>query len=293
MKERGSKMKKLVMGLLVGIFLLVGNLGYAENPKVLRWALIPAGEGALERELFQPIADYLEDRLGIPVKMPICSDFAAVIQALKFGHAEMGRVGGFGYILAKSQMEVEPLVRDVKKSTGKDYYYSLIITQRYSDIQTLQDLKGKSFAFVDPGSTSGCLVPKTILIKAGFDLETDLGKTFYSGSHGATIMAVKNNKIDAGAVADNRLLDAIEKGVVTESELVVIHRSKPICGALMIVPSDLPEEFKEKLRKAFLEMPKDLALNSGVKCLGYVPAKDEDYDPLREITETLGLELAK
>lgn len=287
-------MKKLIVGLLVGIFLLVGCAGIgAKDPKVLRWALIPAGEGALELELFKPIGEYLEKELGIPIEITLSSDYTAVVQAIKFGHADMARFGPFNYVLATTQTGVEALVRGVKKSTGKDAYYSLIITQRYSDIQTLEDLKGRTFAFVDPASCSGGLVPTTVLIKAGLDPETGLAERFYAGSHGAVIMAVKGIKVDAGAIADNRLLDAIESGVIKESELVVIHRSKPICNSPIAVRSDLSGSLKQRIKEAFLNMPKDLALNYGTKCLGYVEAKDEDYDAIREIAETLGLDLAK
>lgn len=287
-------MKKLIMGLLVGMFLLVGCAGIgAKDPQVLRWALIPAGEGALELDFFKPIGEYLEKELGIPIEMTLSSDYTAVVQAIKFGHAEMARFGPFNYVLATTQTDVEALVRGVKKSTGKDAYYSLIITQRYSDIQRLEDLKGRTFAFVDPASCSGGLVPMTVLIKAGLDPETDLAEKFYAGSHGAVIVAVKGKKVDAGAIADNRLLDAIESGVIKESELVVIHRSKPICNSPIAVRSDLSGSLKQRIKEAFLNMPKDLALNYGTKCLGYVEAKDKDYDAIREIAKTLELDLTK
>lgn len=282
-------MKKWVIGLLVALLLLVGTMGLAKDPEVLRWVLIPAEEAALELELFEPIGKYLEEVLGIPVEMTICSDYSAVIQAIKFGHAEMARFGPFAYVLATTQTEVEALVRGVKKSTGKDAYYSLIITHRRSDIESLEDLKDRTFAFVDPASTSGGLVPSTELIKAGFDLEIDLAETFYAGSHGAAILAVKGRKVDAGACADNRLIDAIESGAIKEWEIVVVHRSPPICNSPIAVTSKLSEELKEKIRKAFIDMPKDLALNYGCKTLGFVEARDEDYDPIREIAEALGL----
>jgi len=287
-------MKRLIVGLLMGIFLLVGCvMTFAEDPKVLRWALIPAEEAALEMELFEPIGRYLEEQLGIPVEMTISSDYTAVVQAIKFGHAEMARFGPFNYVLATTQTKVEALVRGIKKSTGKDAYYSLIITQRYSDIETLEDLKDRTFAFVDPASTSGGLVPTTALIKAGVDPETDLAERFYAGSHGAVIIAVREDKVDAGAIADNRLLDAIEAGVIRESEIVIIYRSEPICNSPIAVRSDLSESLKQRIKEVFLNMPRDLSLNYGTKCLGFVEAKDEDYNPIREIAKTLKLDLTK
>ena len=287
-------MRKLLLVLSTGIILLVGkSFVDAKELEVLRWVLIPAEEAALELELFKPIGEYLEKELGIPVKMTVCSDYTAVVQAIKFGHADMARFGPFNYVLATTQTEVEALVRGVKKSTGKDAYYSLIITQRYNDIQRLEDLKGRTFAFVDPASCSGGLVPRTELLKAEINPDVDLKRTYDAGSHGAVIVAVRENKVDAGAVADNRFWDAIEKGVITESELVVIHRSKPICNSPIAIRKDLSQELKERIRKAFIDMPKDLALNYGCRTLGFVIAKDEDYDAIREIAKILELDLTK
>ena len=288
-------MKRLIMGLLVGTFLLVGCAGIAlgEDPKVLRWALIPAEEAALELELWTPIGDYLEEELGIKQEMIICDDYTAVIQALKFNHADIGRFGTFNYVLATTQLKMEPLVRAIRKSTGKDAYYSLIVTYRYSDIQTLEDLRGRTFAFTDPASTSGSLVPKTMLIKAGIDPESDLGETFYTHSHEASMLAVQKQKVDAAAIASNRLADAIERGTIKEWELVIIARSDAICGGPIAIREGFSEDLKERFRQAFFTMPRELALTSGLKALGYVIAKDEDYDPIREIAKTLELDLTK
>lgn len=284
-------MKRFIVGLLAGLILLVGSLIFAEESKLLRWALIPAEEPALEMELWRPIGDYLEEKIGIPIEMTISTDYTALVTAMKYGHADMARFGPFNYVLATTQTECEAIVRSIKKSTGKDAYYGLIITQRTSDIETLQDLKDRTFAFVDPASCSGGLVPKTALIKNGIDPDKDLKETYYAGSHQAVILAIRGDKIDAGAVADNRLWDAVEAGVIRECDYVIIWRSELICNSPIAVRSDMDEELKQKLIQAFLEMPKELALNYGCKALGWVIAKDKDYDPIREIAETLNLDL--
>lgn len=284
-------MKKLLVGLLVGILLLAGSLVGAEDPKVIRWAIAPATEEATELKLWAPTIEYLSEKIGIPVKGIICADHIAVIQALKFGHAEMSRFGPFAYILATTQMELEPLVREIKVSTRMDSYYALVITQRHSTIEKLEDLKGKTFAFSDPGSCSGYLWPMTQMLKAGIDPKTDLARTFFTHSHGATIISIVKGKVDAGCVPENRLIDAIEAGVLREQDVVVILRSKPLYNPPTTVRKNLSEDLKRRIREAFLSIPEDIAIKS--KTLGYVPAKDEDYDQIREIAEVLELDLTK
>jgi len=288
-------MKKVLIGILVLSVVFVGcSMSFAET-RVLRWAM-SSGEAGLEAELalWKPIADYLEKKIpDLKVEIKVCADYTAVIQAMKYGHADVAYFGPLTYVLTTTQADVEAVLRAVRKKTGRDGYYSLIITQRYSPIQTLDDLKGKTFAFVEPASTSGYLVPLTIFKKHGIDPETDFKRIFFAGSHGGVITAVKAGQVDAGAVNDTRLGMAIERGYITEAELVIIHRSDFIPGSPIAVRKDLDEDLKKAFVKAMLEMPKELALKTATKNLGWVEAKDEDYDFLREMAKILNLDLSK
>jgi len=288
-------MKKFLILFLVCLVLFASSAMSLAKTRILRWAIIP-GEAELEAELalWKPIAEYLEQRIAdLKVEMKVCTDYTGVIQAMKYGHADVAYFGPFSYVLATTQADVEAVVRAVRKKTGKDGYYSVIITQRYSPIQTLEDLRGKTFAFVEPTSTSGYLVPLTILKKNGIDPETSFKRVFFAGSHGGVIAAVKTGQVDAGATNDTRFAMAIESGYITEAELVIIHRSEFIPWSPVAVRKDMDPELKKAFVKAMLQMPKELALKTATKNLGWVKAKDEDYNFIREMAKILNLNLTK
>ena len=94
--------------------------------------------------------------------------------------------------------------------------------------KTVNDLKGKTFAFVDPSSTSGHLFPKAGLIKVGFDPDKDFGRVLFSGSHDANALAVANKRVDAATIADRILDAAVAKGLVKRDDIHVVWRSDPI-----------------------------------------------------------------
>lgn len=281
-------MKRLVVVAIL-LALLMSCAPKSERPVI--WVLLPAASAEVEKSKYEDARQYLEETLGRPVTLRTVTNYAAVTLALKQSNPEeetmICRFGPFEFVLANTQVEVEALARGVKKSTGKDAYYSLIVARQDSGITGLDDLRGKIFAFVDIGSTSGYLIPKAIFGLAEIG-EEDFKKVYFAGSHEAVILAIKNGSVAAGAVADNRYQDAIDDGVIGEDEFVVIHRSEAIANSPIAVRADLDEETKALIRDAFLNMPGEIT-ESTAKVLGYVPAANEDYDFIIELARSLGL----
>lgn len=269
--------------LLLALVLSAAILGACRSPsKPLTMAIIPAEEAALSREQFGPLIDYLGKELGSEVKLLIVSDYTAVVEALKYGHTDIARIGPSGYALATKEADIEAIAVAIKKKTGKPSYHSLIVVRADRDIV---DLNGKSFAYVDVGSTSGYLVPATYIARE----EIELGEVFFAGSHSATIEAVKNGTVDAGAIADNRYYIALEEGVIGEGEFVIFWQSDPIFNAPVVVRKSMDAELKERVRSAFLAAPREIVEQTGIGEIGYVEVKDSDYDAIREIQEVLGI----
>jgi len=253
--------------------------------------LLPAASAEVEKNKYEDARRYLEETLGRPVTLKTVTNYAAVTLALKRSNPEkeimISRFGPFEFVLANTQTDVEALVRGVKKSTGKDAYYSLIVARKDSGIEELDELKGKKFAFVDIGSTSGYLIPKAVFGLTEMS-EEDFGKVYFAGSHEAVILAVKNGSVAAGAVADNRYQDALDDGVIEEGEFVIVHRSDAIANSPIAVRADLDPKTKAEIRDAFLNMPMEITEQTA-KVLGYVPAANEDYTFIVELARSLGL----
>jgi len=249
----------------------------------LRFVNIPTEDAALSQEMLAPMIDYLSKELGREVELLTVSDFAAAVEAMKYNHADFGRFGAFSYVLATQEADVEAIVGDIKKSTGTLSYQSLIIARADSNVT---DLNGKSFAFLDVASTSGHLIPATYIKKHGIEL----GETFFAGTHNAVIQAIKNGTVDAGAVSDSRFLLALDEGLIEEGELVVLWTSDPIPSPPIVVQASLDSALKDEIRQAFLNMPLEIVEGLNWKAIGFAEMNDSDFDVIREVQETLGLD---
>lgn len=294
MKKLFYAVIKLV--LVIGLSIYFGCAGVyfgcaGMKTKVLKIVMIPGEDAELELARMRPIAEYLGKKIGIPVEVVVTTDYSTAIVSLKIGDAQIARLGPFSYVLATTQMKCEPLVREVQKKSKSDRYHGVIITKGGSGIKTLEDLKGKTFAFVDVASASGYLVPKAFLINSGISPEKDFKKIFFAGSHDAVWLAVKNGMVDAGATNDWRITQALEAGVLKPGEISIVATTDAIPHSPITVRSDMDKELRKKLLDAWLTIPGEFTEPCGI--LGYVEAVDSDYDFLRKTAKTLNLDLTK
>ena len=222
--------------------------------KILKMGLIPASDAEQMLRSYEPIKEYLSGKMGIPVEILVTSDYTAAIEAMRAKHIDMAWFGPFSYVIAANVAGAEAIVNGVRRSDGKSDYHSIIITHADSGIKTLEDLKGKTFAFVDPASTSGNLIPRKMLIENGIDPDNDFKTSYYAGSHTAVQYAVANRKVDAGADSDNSYDRMVAAGEIDPKVNVIIFKSPPIPGSPIVVRGDLPAEFKKKIQDALLNM---------------------------------------
>jgi phosphonate transport system substrate-binding protein len=268
-------MKKLLVLSLV-LLLAACALPRAEP---LRYVIIPSEGSTRPQEQFAPFIEHLSGELGQEVVLVLVPDYAAAVEAMKYGHADIARFGAFSYIMATQEAGVEAVAVGVKANTGEPEYYALIVARADRGVT---DLNGASFAFSDVGSTSGYLAPVTYFDQAGIEP----GEVFFSGSHNASIEAVKNGTVDAAGVADNRYITALEEGVIAEGEFEILWKSDPIPNAPIAVRGDLDPRLKDRIQQAFLNAPGELVEGLGVNEIGYVEVEDGDYDIIRSMQET-------
>ena len=277
--------------LLLSTFATAGCAPAKEDIKVLRWGLIPADDAAEMLRQYQPVVDYLEERLNMTIEIQVTNDYTAAIEAMHNKHIDMAWFGPFSYILAVEQADAEAIVNGFRRDTKKATYKSIIITRADSGIKTLDDLKGRSFAFVDPASTSGNLIPRKMLIDNGINPDNDFSTTYYAGSHIAVGLAVKNGTVDAGAFGDTSYNRMSKEGQIDPEVNIIIFESPPIPGSPIAVRGDLPQDLKNRIEQALIEMDQQTILKVGGwgDIEKYVKVTDSDYDIIREVAETLDL----
>jgi len=262
------------------------------KPGVITVGFIPAEDSRAMVRQSQAILDIVAKHTGMKVDTFVGSDYNATIEALRAGHVDVALLGPFSYVLATTVAQVEAFGVTVTSRTMQPSYKSIIIAGKDSNINSLSDLKGKTFAFVDPGSTSGYMVPAAAFVAASITPEKDFKQVMYSGGHDATIVSVGSGKVDAGSVADRIYERGCAKGLADCSKLKVVWTSQPIPNDPLLYRKALSEDMKKKIREAFYSV-KNLAFGEMGTVARFDPATDKDYDPVRDIAKALKLDLKK
>nr|QNO55238.1 hypothetical protein MHJDHPNH_00040 [Methanosarcinales archaeon ANME-1 ERB7] len=268
------------------------------DEQTLRIGLIPTEDQLEMLKKFEPAKAYLERELDMPVETFMATDYTAVIEAMRAKKIDVAYFGPFSYVLATERANAEAIVTGGTDTGDVATYHSCIITHKDSGLKNIDDLKEHAhevtFAFVDPASTSGNLIPRGYLLSIGIDPDTDLKECMFAGGHDAVGLSVKSKKVDAGAMYDigyNRLIDS---GAITPEEVIVIWESDPIPKSPIAVRGDLDPALKDKIQQAFVAMPeKDPEAmktfeNKWEKNKWYIAIDDSTYDYVRNIAIALG-----
>jgi phosphonate transport system substrate-binding protein len=270
----------------------VAFTGTASAQTVLTVGLIPSEDSRAMIANSQAMMDMLSKSLGMPVKPFVAADYNGVIEALRSKRLDVAYLGPFSYVLGTTVADIEAFAVAETKKAGRSFYHSVVIAHKDSGIKTVNDLKGKTFAFVDPSSTSGHLFPKSGLMKAGLNTDKDFSRVIFSGSHDSNAIAVQNKKVDAAAIADRILDAAITKGLVKREDIVEVWRSDPIPESPTVWRKDLSPDLKKRIQAAFLQV-KDIPWSDQGMLNGFFPTNDAAYDVIRETAKSLNLDLKK
>jgi phosphonate transport system substrate-binding protein len=303
----------------------------ANWPRTFRLGLFGGDDAEQVIENARPFKQFLERKLNIPVELFTGTSYSAVIEAMRAGRVDGFTVGPFAYILAVQEANAEALAVGVTTTAREPVfdpairptYYSVISVVKGAGINRVQDLRGKQFAFVDPASASGHLIPKATLIRAGLDPDKEM-KTIFAGSHPTSVAALWNRKVDGAASTERTLVTAAQNGQIElcffpdgkinvdrtpqeiqqlfdscpPGKIVPLLYSAPIPNTPFAVRRDLPESFKAALRQALLETQQDPEYIRVRKQWFLDPTAelklkrlDEAYNPLREVAKALNLDL--
>jgi phosphonate transport system substrate-binding protein len=260
--------------------------------KLIRVGLIPSEDSRAMLESSQQLLDALEKNLGIKVQGFVASDYNGVIEAMRSNHVDVAYLGPFSYVLGTTVAPIEAFATAETAKSSRSFYRSQIIARKDSGIRDWKDLKGRTFAFVDPSSTSGHLFPKAGLIKLGFDPEKDFGRVLFTGSHDANALAVANKRVDAATIADRIFDAAVQKKLVDRADIHVVWESDPIPESPTCWRKNLPDDLKKQIKSAFLNI-RDITWADQGKLNRFVETNDQAYDIIRETAKVLNLDLTK
>lgn len=287
------------------ILLLVLHMGIIacgrpeSQRRILRVGFVPSENVQQVAQNAQPIVDILQQKLALEVQPFVATDYTGVVEALRANKLDIAFLSPASYVLAKVEANVKVVLKSHRK--GSAYYYAAIITQADSEIKTLKDLRNKTFAFGDPLSTTGHIFPRKMFKENGIDPTKDFKHLLYSGGHDATVLAVLNRKVDAGATfanfTDGKDAAWIQylKNPEEQKKIRALAYSEPIPADNLVISADLDAGLARQIGAIFLELGRDPAGKKMLRDLyqidGFVAATDSDYDSVREAFRIAGINL--
>jgi phosphonate transport system substrate-binding protein len=278
--------KRALGALAIGTLLSLS----AHAQQVLRVSAIPDEAPTELQRKFKPLGEYLSKKTGLKVEFTPVTDYAASVEGLVNKKLDMVWFGGFTFVQAKdrSRGQVVPLVQRVED----EKFRSVFITTSPA-ITKLADLKGKTLSFGSESSTSGHLMPRSFLLAAQVDPDSDLKRIAFSGAHDATVAAVAGGKVDAGALNISVWEKLVGEKKVDPSKVRVFYTTPAYYDYNWTVRADMPADLKKKITDAFLAL--DPATPEGKEILElqratkFIPTKAENYVAIEAAAKNAGL----
>jgi phosphonate transport system substrate-binding protein len=226
----------------------------------LVFSAAPAENAAIVTERYKDFLAYLSKEVGIPFKLRIASDYAAVIEAQRAEQVHVAYHGPASYARARmTGAKITPFAIDVSAG-GVKGYHSVFYVKADSPYKSIQDLKGKNIGLVDPNSTSGNNVPRFALSKMNIKPEDFFGKVIYTGTHINAITALNQGTVDVAAnwwnnETDSELQRMVDKKMVKKEDFRMIYKSDIIVNSPYTYLDSLPAELKQRIAKAMMDSP--------------------------------------
>jgi phosphonate transport system substrate-binding protein len=237
----------------------------AKYPEIT-FAVVPAENASGVSDRYTPFVNYLSKELGIKVNLRVANDYAAVIEGQRAGNIQIAYYGPASFARARlTGVKTDAFAIDVN-SDGSKGYYSVFYVLAKSPYQKLEDLKGKNLGLVDPNSTSGNNMPRFKMNDMGIEPEKFFSQVVFTGSHENAVLALVQGTVDVAANwwnadDDSNLTRMLNKNMVKSSDgtllkkedFRIVVKSDLIINSPYAYLSDLPDDMKAAIKKAFLE----------------------------------------
>ena len=281
-------MLKRTLALAAGIALSVSAL-VAEAADVLKVSAIPDEAPTELLRKFKPLGAYLEKQLGMPVEFVPVADYAAVVEGIAADRVDLAWLGGFTYVQARLKTgNAIPLVQ-----REQDEKFTSKFISADPAVKSLQDLKGKTFAFGSVSSTSGSLMPRYFMQKDGIVPEQFFSRVAYSGAHDATVAWVQAGKVDAGVLNASVWQKLLDAGKVDTSKVHVFATTPTYYDYNWTVRGSLDPQLAAKIKQAFLALdpanPEHKAILDLQAASRFIETQPENYAGIEEAARAAGL----
>ena len=284
-------MKQALTTTIAAAALLASAAVTMAQTTVLRVSAIPDEAPTELQRKFKPLGDYLKKETGLDVQFTPVTDYAAVVEGLASNKIDLAWLGGFTFVQAKIRTHggAVPIVQRAED----EKFTSKFIVSVDSPAKTLADLKGKNFAFGSPSSTSGHLMPRYFLLKAGVNPEADFKAVAFSGAHDATLAFVASGRAEAGVLNASVMDKLVETANPNAAKVRVLMITPPYYDYNWSVRPGLEPALVKKLTDAFLKL--DPAVPEHKEIMGlqraskFIATQASNYEGVEAAARSAGL----
>jgi phosphonate transport system substrate-binding protein len=292
--DRGivRQLRSIVAALALLGFSGVATAQACDDPKVLKFSIIPTQDSVRELTLYKPVMDILSKNTGKKIEFYMPTSYSSVVEALMGKWVDVAMLGPESYVIARNKdPSVEVFATYSKKKDGIQEagpgYKSMLITKKGSKFTSVDSLKGSVMLLVDPASTSGALIPDTVFVKQVTHVPNKeyFSKIAFSGGHDLSTLAVYDGKADAAFVASHRFMNVINSGKAKIDDFNILWSSPLLPQDPFVYRGTLCAPLKEKIAETFLTLqstPEGKAYLENVGSDRFVKMTDKDYDIIRE-----------
>jgi len=286
-----SVLPRKFSSILAAVMLSLAFFDTALAQAVLRVSAIPDEAPTELQRKFKPLGEYLEKETGMKVEFTPVTDYAAVVESLATRKLDLVWLGGFTFVQTK--LRTNGTAIPIVQRAEDEKFISRFIVPADSTAKTLADIKGKSFAFGSPSSTSGHLMPRYFMLKAGINPDKDMKNVAFSGAHDATVAFVAGGKAEAGVLNASVWDKLVETKNPNAMKVKVLATTPPYYDYNWTVRGDLDPVVVKKLTAAFLKLdagnPAHKAIMDLQRASRFIPTKASNYDGIENAAKSAGL----
>lgn len=245
-------------------------------------------------ERFRGVAEYLESRLDVDVRYIPVKSYAAAVSAFRNNQVQLAWFGGLSGVQARGLVPgSQALAQGVEDEAFVTYFIANTSTGLEPSDELTDDVRGKTFTFGSKGSTSGRLMPEFHIRETfGEAPEEVFSRVGFSGNHSRTIRLVEAGTYEVGALNFQVWEKELADGTIDTDAVQVIWKTPTYPDYQWTIRGDVDaqygEGFTDRVRQALLELD-DPALLESFPRSGFIPASNEDYEPIRKVAEEIGI----
>lgn len=265
----------------------------SENEEPFTIGVIPAQTEGEMQTAMDKLQAILSEELDREVEIEVYPDYNGVVESMNYDQIDMAYLGPLTYVIAEANSNAQAIITQLVD--GEPFYHSYVITHKDNPATSLDELLENpgevQFAFGDPNSTSGSLIPSIELQDRGVyesEQENQFESVRFTGSHDATALAVQNQQVDAGAIDSAIYNQLVESGKIDDEQLKVIWESEPLFQYPWAVLESTDDETIAKLREAFLAI-EDPEILDAFGATGFTEATNEDYESIKQAAIKQGI----